>query len=865
MRSVFSVLFLIVFVPATSLAQLFEDFEEGSKNAYAAGVVEFSTGEWLLDDALVGRSEGDRFKGEKSVRIRNDGFIEMLFDYPEGASLISFWGANSGFSGDTGGVVQVFYSVDQGNNWQPAGEGISLTEENQLEQHEIELTVDSPVRFRFEKQAGNRINIDDVRIDPFVELSDQPVLSIRKGEDLIQPGDQLNFQPTNIGDPTELSVTLINHGEPNLEIHSAGFDAGSHFFITDDLPPQLSARESAELNIQFISESGGRYDDRLTIHTNDPEIPEFDLTISALAVDEQQIINISDAREVPFGTRVTISGRVTVANEFNGPLFLQDETAGFAVFHEPLHSTVQRGDSIIVTGPVTEFNPFDGTPGTFLRQIAATEQDDDISFEIVDTDPVHPKPIVITLSEMNSGEFESRLITIEGVTFLADGVLQGNQNYGISDRTGSGQLRIDNSAAELIGASIPAEPIRVTGVVDRFAGTYQIKPRDNEDLKVEPHEIVGEDIPQDHTFDVVTWNIEWFGVQDRGPSDTYLQMKNVISVIETIDADLYAVQEIAGSEAFYQLVSRLDEYSGFLSSYPQRQQTGYLFKTTVIDSLRSGHLTTNQDRYDWASGRFPLYFEFDATVQDETRRIRSYNIHAKAFGDQESYNRRKNAAISLKEYFDDYRSDEKIIFLGDFNDQLNFSTFNEVESPYQVFLDDERYDAVTKPLEDRGFASYLVGQYRSLIDHIIINDQLFEKHIDGAQRVENPHYIASYLSTTSDHAPVWTRFQFSEHSDNDDDDGEIEIPESFVVKPNYPNPFNPSTMLRFSLAQEDRVTITVYDILGRPVSQLLENELFTAGHHEVIFDATGLSTGMYLYNIQLESGESQTEKMMFIQ
>jgi len=861
MRSVFSVLLLIFFIPASGLAQLFEDFEEGSKNAYAAGVVEFSTGEWLLDDALVGSADGDRFNGERSVRIR-DGFIQMLFDYPEGASLISFWGANSGFSGDTDGAVQVFYSDDQGDNWQPAGDTISLTEENRLERHEIELTIESPVRLRFEKTSGNRINIDDVRIEPFVELSDQPKLSIRKGEDPIKPGDVIEFQPSNIGETAEMSVRLANHGEPNLEIHSAGLEDGNNFFITDDLTTRLASRESADLNIQFMSNSGGRFDDRLTIHSNDPDVPEFDINLSALAVDEEQIIDISDAHKVPFGTRVTISGRVTVANEFEGPLFLQDETAGFAVFHEPLHSTAQRGDSIIVTGPVIEFNPFDGKPGTFLRQIAATDQDDNISFEITEADPVHPEPIIVTLSEMNSGEFESRLIRIEGVTFLADGVFQGNQNYGISDRTGSGQLRIDNSVAELIGASIPAEPIQITGVTDRFDGTYQLKPRDDEDLRVEPHNIAGEDIPREQTFDVVTWNIEWFGASDRGPTDLELQMQNVISVIETIDADLYAVQEIASSEQFYRLVNHLEDYHGFLSSYPQRQQTGYLFNTAVVDSISAGHLTTNQNSYDWASGRFPLYFEFDATIQEETRRMRSYNIHAKAFGDEESYNRRKNAATSLKEYFDVYRQDEKIIFLGDFNDQLNFSTFNQEVSPYQVFLDNERYFAVTKPLEDRGFASYLVGQFRSMIDHIIINEHLVEKHIDGAQRVENPHYVASYLSTTSDHAPVWTRFQFSDRTEEDED--EAEIPDSFVLEPNYPNPFNPSTTVRFSLPQDEIVTITVYDILGRQVAQPAYGQPFSAGYQEVLFDATGLSTGIYLYEIQLEPGESKIDKMMFI-
>ena len=859
MRFISFLVAIFLTLPVSGFAQLFEDFEEGSKTAYAPGVVDFSTGPWLLDDALIGSAAGDRFHGTRSVRIR-DGFLEMQFDYPDGAGTLSFWGANSGFSGDTVGAVQIYYSSNGGENWQPAADQIQLTEENELHYYELELNIEGPVRFRFEKSLGNRINIDDIRIEPYVELFDQPTLSAKKGRESIHTTDIIEFDPVNAGEESTIKIRITNHGIPNLEITSVELENGQNFSVVSQPPSLLASRESFDLTIQFTSDIGGTFEDTLTILTNDPDQPEFKLHLRVLSVDEHEIISIQDARMVPFETRVTISGRITVANEFDGPAFLQDESAGMAVFYEPFHQNVQHGDSVIVTGPVTEFNPFGGTPGTFLRQIAATDQDDDISFEIIDAESVYPEAEIITISEMNDGDYESRLVSIEGVTFQADGVFQGNQNYGIADRTASGELRIDNSVNELIGAEIPAEPVEVTGVVDRFNGTYQLKPRDNGDLQVEPYEIAGEDVPKNHTFDVVTWNIEWFGAEDNGPDDLNLQMNNVIKVIETINADLYALQEIANTTKFFELTKNLPDYRGFLSSYPQRQQTAYLFKSAVIDSISSGQLLENQNRYDWASGRFPLFFEFDATIRDQTRRITSYNIHAKAFDDQESYNRRKNAAISLKEYFDEQKRDENIIFLGDFNDQLNFSTYNEEESPYHVFLDDERYFAVTKPLEDRGFASFLVGQFRSMIDHIIIKNDLIDYHIDGAQRVENPHYIASYVSTTTDHAPVWTRFNFS----NGDAISDEEIPETFVVKPNYPNPFNSTTTLRFSLPEPAEVSLSVHDILGQTVAILADNESFSAGSHQIIFDASGLSSGMYLYQIELDSGHSKTKKMMFV-
>lgn len=77
---------------------------------------------------------------------------------------------------------------------------------------------------------------------------------------------------------------------------------------------------------------------------------------------------------------------------------------------------------------------------------------------------------------------------------------------------------------------------------------------------------------------------------------------------------------------------------------------------------------------------------------------------------------------------------------------------------------------------------------------------------------------------------------------------------------NYPNPFNPTTTVRFGVPEDTRVVIDVYDMLGRKISKLFEENV-TAGYHEVSFDATILPSGMYLCKIFSVNG-SITRKML---
>jgi hypothetical protein len=79
-------------------------------------------------------------------------------------------------------------------------------------------------------------------------------------------------------------------------------------------------------------------------------------------------------------------------------------------------------------------------------------------------------------------------------------------------------------------------------------------------------------------------------------------------------------------------------------------------------------------------------------------------------------------------------------------------------------------------------------------------------------------------------------------------DGLREVPMNVYLYQNYPNPFNPSTTIKFELPKSSEVKLSVYDLLGREVSALV-NERKTPGSYEVMFDASGLSSGVYLYRL----------------
>lgn len=89
-----------------------------------------------------------------------------------------------------------------------------------------------------------------------------------------------------------------------------------------------------------------------------------------------------------------------------------------------------------------------------------------------------------------------------------------------------------------------------------------------------------------------------------------------------------------------------------------------------------------------------------------------------------------------------------------------------------------------------------------------------------------------------------------------------EIPTEFTLLPNYPNPFNPETMLTFTISNTSHLNLTVYTITGRQVGVLIDNRI-SAGTHQCVWNASGLSTGIYIACLTA-NGEKRLQKLLLI-
>ena len=89
-----------------------------------------------------------------------------------------------------------------------------------------------------------------------------------------------------------------------------------------------------------------------------------------------------------------------------------------------------------------------------------------------------------------------------------------------------------------------------------------------------------------------------------------------------------------------------------------------------------------------------------------------------------------------------------------------------------------------------------------------------------------------------------------------------DVPKTFLLEQNYPNPFNPSTTIRYQLPVASEVKLEVYDVLGKKVATLV-SERQAAGYYQYVWNANGLTSGVYFYRLQA-GGFVETKKMMLV-
>ena len=260
------------------------------------------------------------------------------------------------------------------------------------------------------------------------------------------------------------------------------------------------------------------------------------------------------------------------------------------------------------------------------------------------------------------------------------------------------------------------------------------------------------DFSNQNSFDIVSWNLEWFPKQGSTTVDSVKQ------IIEVINAEIIGVQEISSVSDFNQLVNKLDSYNGYCTN-TSNLNLGYIYKNTLnIDSI---YTILNSESYFFA-GRFPLVLEMNYEGEDYV----IINNHFKCcgdgildFSDNTDEEFRRFSAISLiKTYVDSNYSNKNVLILGDLNDLVEESFNNNVFMP--IINDSINYLVADKYIPYQNTANWSYPSWPSHLDHIIINKNLFDNLINIYQDVKTirvDNYLGSfqiYDNIISDHLPV---------------------------------------------------------------------------------------------------------------
>jgi len=95
-----------------------------------------------------------------------------------------------------------------------------------------------------------------------------------------------------------------------------------------------------------------------------------------------------------------------------------------------------------------------------------------------------------------------------------------------------------------------------------------------------------------------------------------------------------------------------------------------------------------------------------------------------------------------------------------------------------------------------------------------------------------------------------------------EDENDLTAPNEFFLSQNFPNPFNPSTIINFSVPKQSNVTLIIYDVIGNEVTALVDEEK-SIGNYSVEFSALNHSSGIYYYQMRTD-GFIQTKKMILL-
>ncbi|HBP45919.1 MAG TPA: hypothetical protein DD635_08435 [Flavobacteriales bacterium] len=256
-------------------------------------------------------------------------------------------------------------------------------------------------------------------------------------------------------------------------------------------------------------------------------------------------------------------------------------------------------------------------------------------------------------------------------------------------------------------------------------------------------------------LDIATWNIEWF------PKNGNATIERVQTIIENLDIDLWAIQEIDDTTAFKGMVEGIEGYDYVLMD-GWFGGLVYVYKTEAIEVLNAYEIYTASTFWNpFPRSPLVLHFTFEGQV------FYAINNHFKCCGNgsinwsdaNDEETRRYEACVLLNEFIQQGLSEERVIVLGDLNDLIQEPIANNV---FASFLDlPNEYVFADMSIAEGASSGWSFPGWPSHLDHLLLSNELFDDFASPST-VVSCFDIASYMpggwsefdTNVSDHRPV---------------------------------------------------------------------------------------------------------------
>ena len=282
---------------------------------------------------------------------------------------------------------------------------------------------------------------------------------------------------------------------------------------------------------------------------------------------------------------------------------------------------------------------------------------------------------------------------------------------------------------------------------------------------------------EENSLEIATWNIEWF------PKNGQTTVDYVTEIIQALDIDVLAIQELDNTSMFDQMLEDLVDYEGYYES-AWFAGLAYIYKTDAVEINDIYEIYTTSPYWS-PFPRSPMVM--DMNFMGENYFI--INNHFKCCGDGflemnndwDEEARRYLASSLLKEYIDANLPYENVIVLGDLNDILTDTPENNV---FQMFLDDpSNYMFADMEIAEGTSSHWSYPTWPSHIDHLLITNELsneLENSNSDVQTINIDEYLDGgwyeYDQNISDHRPVALKFDLNSNVSGDiNSDDQVDV------------------------------------------------------------------------------------------